>query len=80
MTHVHHDSVEVRDGSGGPVMGFMLGIVGLVVVLIIAFAVLWARPWDDNGGGTTIDTPITQPIDVVPSDGGTTGGDPAPTQ
>jgi hypothetical protein len=55
-------------------MGFMLGIVGLVVVLIIAFAVLWARPWDDNGGGTTIDTP------VVPSDGGATDGDPAPAQ
>jgi len=78
MTHAHHDvDIVERDGTG-PVMGFMLGIAGLAVILVIAFAVLWARPWDDDGG-STIDTPgISNPVDVPnPVDGGT-GGEPAP--
>ena len=97
MAHTHetapvheHEVVE----HGYPGMGLMIAAGALLVGLIIALAVLWAQPWDDDGGSTVpVDPPITDDSggggDVAPpqdsggtdgggSDGGTGGGEPAP--
>lgn len=49
MTHAHHADVEVvesRDSSMAT--GLMVMVVALFVVAVIAFAVLWTRPWQSS--------------------------------
>ena len=61
MAHVHHthrdDDVEFieRDRSFGS--GFALALALILIAALIAFAVLWSRPWDSSGSRGTPNTP-----------------------
>lgn len=65
MTHAHHD-IDVVD-RGGPATGMVLGILALLLLAVIAFALLWTQPWDDDGAVDT--TP-----GISDNSGGGTGG------
>lgn len=50
MAHTHHDVEVVGDGGAAGFSAGMLALLATVLVIaIIAFAVLWTRPWDSNG-------------------------------
>jgi hypothetical protein len=67
--------VEHHDGPGGGYgSGALVALAAVVVLAVIAFAVLWTQPWDDDGGADT--TPgISDNIVPDGGDGGGTGGD-----
>lgn len=72
-----HDTHTVVERDSANFAGPIVALVAIVLLALVAFAVLWAQPWDDDGGGDT--TPgISNPVDdVIPgdTDGGTGGGD-----
>jgi hypothetical protein len=80
MAHSHgdtHGHGGVADPGPGYASGLVLTVAALVVLAIIALAVLWAAPWDDNDGDSTPNVPgITDDSggggvpDVDPGSGG----------
>jgi hypothetical protein len=66
---------------GGPAAGLLVAIAAVLILAIVAFAVIWAAPWDDDGDGIADPSVpgITDDIggggDVAPVDGDTGGGD-----
>lgn len=67
--HGHTTVVEDRSGSGA---GMLVALAAIIVIALIAFAVLWTQPWDNDSG--------TGVGDAVPgiqdnSGGGGAGGD-----
>ena len=85
MAHTHdshsHGDVVIDDRTG-PAAGLLVALAAVVILAIVAFAVIWAAPWDDDSDGVT--EPSVPGItddsgggggDVVPDDGGTGGGD-----
>jgi hypothetical protein len=57
MTHAHHahrdDDVEIieRDRPFGA--GLTVAIAVIVIMALLAFAVLWSRPWSSGSGSRT---------------------------
>ncbi len=72
MAHTDSHHVDVVDGRNGPGAGLMLAIAALVVIAVVALAVLFTQPWDDDGG---VDTSPGITDDVVPGDGDVVPGD-----
>ena len=70
----HHVDREVIVGSGAPFgTGLVLALAALLVLVIIAFALLWSRPWDN--GGSSNSSPNVPGISDNSGGGGDTGGD-----
>src|SRR6476619_131079 len=58
----HHDVDVIETGAApgaGPATGVLVVIATLLIVALIAFAVLWTRPW---GGSSSHTTPNNQGI------------------
>ena len=78
MAHTHsdphgHDVVTGTDPSG--ISAMMIALAVLVVAAVVALAVLWAQPWDDDGGSTPQSPGVGEEIPVPgEGDGGTGGG------
>ena len=51
--HGHTTVVEDRTGAGA---GMLVALAAIIVIALIAFAVLWTQPWDDNDGAGVTDT------------------------
>jgi hypothetical protein len=49
-THGHHE-VDVVD-RGAPA-GALVAVAALLVLAVIAFALLWTQPWNDDGASTS---------------------------
>lgn len=85
MAHTHYDdhpdTVVTRTDPGG-FSAMMIALAVLVIAAVVALAVLWAAPWDDDGGSTPQAPGIGEEVPVVPdgndgsggTDGGTDGG------
>lgn len=73
MAHTDSHHVDVVDRRDGPGAGLMLAIAALVVIAVVALAVLFTQPWDDDNGGVDTSPGITD--DVVPGDGDVIPGD-----
>jgi hypothetical protein len=64
MTHSHGHDTTVRDttvidrdgDSGARTTGMLLGIAAILLIAIIGLVVLFAEPWEDDGGGGVTDT------------------------
>lgn len=74
-THMddHHDTVTRTDPGGFSAM--MIALAVLIVAAVVALAVLWAQPWDDDGGSTPNVPDVGEQVPVPgEGDGGTDGG------
>ena len=76
MTHSSHgDTHTVIDRNGGGA-GLLVGLAIVVVLAVVALAVLWSAPWDDDNDGVDTTPGISDDVvpgdgdDVVPGDGG----------
>lgn len=78
MAHTHRDVHDIdiveRDGGSGLTAGVLVAIAALVVFAVIALAVLFARPWDDNGANNTPNVPGVTDNSGGGASGGATGG------
>lgn len=78
MAHTHssdthgHDVVASSDPSG--ISAMMIALAVLVVAAVVALAVLWAQPWDDDGGSTPQAPGVGEEIPVPGEGDGGTGG------
>jgi hypothetical protein len=78
MAHTHseghgHDVVTRSDPGGFSAM--MIALAVLIVAAVVALAVLWAQPWDDDNGSTPDAPGIGEQVPVPgEGDGGTDGG------
>lgn len=82
MAHTHetpgHDTTVVEDRG----YGMFVALAAIIAVIVIGLAVLWAAPWDDDGGNDIVPNPdITDDSggdvpapDVPGTDGGGEGG------
>ncbi len=70
---VHHDR-QVIDRGGGTGAGMLIAVAALIAIVVIGLAVLWAAPWDDDGGNTPNIPDVTDNsgggVDVPVPDGG----------
>jgi hypothetical protein len=78
MAHVHEphhvDREVIYDDTGRPFgAGLAVALIALIVLALIAFAVLWSRPWDNGGGGSPVN-PNPGISDNNGGGGGTGGG------
>jgi len=76
MTHAHHSDVEIVEGERtGVASGLLLMIAALLIVMVIAFAVLWSRPWDSSPRTNDNNVPAITDNSGQPGDqsGGGTG-------
>ena len=68
-THTHRTVIEDRTGYGA---GMLVAVAAIILLALVAFAVLWTQPWDDNSSNTNPNVPgITDDS----GGGGTGGGD-----
>jgi hypothetical protein len=79
MAHTHYDSdshghdVATRTDPGG-FSAMMIALAVLIVAAIVALAVLWAQPWDDDGDATPQAPGVGEQV-PVPGEGEGEGGD-----
>src|SRR5262245_482078 len=84
MAHAHHDvytehDIDVVETGGGrdvaPVAGMLAIVAALLIVALIAFAVLWTRPWGGSSSNSTPNNPgISDNSGGGSGSGGGTGG------
>lgn len=83
MAHTHdahgHGSVDVVERDGAP-YGALIALAAIVVLALIAFAVLWSQPWDDDGGTNTNPNVPGISDDSVPGGGGSGSDSTEPQQ
>lgn len=65
-SHSHGTVIEDRTGAGA---GMLVALAAIIVIALIAFAVLWTQPWDDNDGGG-----IADPVPGIEDNSGGGGG------
>ena len=72
MAHPHHETHghEVARGDPTGFSAMMIALAVLIVAAVVALAVLWAQPWDDDGGSTPQAPGVG---DQVPAPGGGEG-------
>ena len=82
MTHAHHDVeiVERGDGGTGFTAGVMLAVAGLLAILIITLAVLWAHPWSSGSTHSSQPNGPTSGQDSGGQQPSSGGSDQAPAQ
>ena len=73
MTHMHydepHEHTEIVE-TGSPFLSpFVIALVTLLILALLAFALLWSRPWG-SGSSHTNNTP-----GISDNSGGGNGGD-----
>lgn len=90
MAHTHepHGTTVVTDGHSG--YGLFIAIAAILAVVVIGLAVLWAAPWDDDGGNDIVPSPditddsggvdVPAPDVPAPDGGGDNSGGEQPAQ
>ncbi len=74
MAHAHHDPhdhVEVVEGGAQYGSGLVIALITLLVLAILAFALIYARPWGSGSSHTNNNPGIS---DNSGENGGSGGG------